>query len=90
MERLRRAFASVVRGDTAVSLPSDPMVARVKHQVELVAIAMRDERMDRLRAAATVGARVRLVLVDGGLAGLDAGLLVARASRWVDEIYRAA
>ena len=90
MERLRHAFASVARGDSDARLPAKPLAALLHETRELVALAMRDEGMNQPRAVAAVRARVRLVLDDGGLTGQIAGVLVARASQWVDEIYRAA
>jgi hypothetical protein len=78
-------------GDTrAAWAESNRLFAMVKHEVELVATAMRDEGLDRARAAAAVRAHVRFVLYDGGLREQEAESVVARASDWVDEIYQAA
>ena len=69
---------------------SNRLFATVKHEVELVALAMRDEGVNQALAAATVRAHVRFVLYDGGLREQEAESVVARASEWVEEIYRAA
>jgi len=94
--RARSSHASSRRirelaGETrAAWAESNRLFETVKHEVELVALAMRDDGVDRVRAAATVRAHVRFVLYDGGLREQEAESVVVRASEWVDRIYQAA
>jgi hypothetical protein len=82
-----RALAAETRGAWADT--SRAFVA-MRRQVETIAIRMRDAGIEREHAGATVRAHIRYVLYDGGLREQEAEPVVARASDWVDEVYRAA
>lgn len=62
----------------------------LRDEVERVARTLRDAGVDDRAAVATVRAHIRFVLYDGGLSEQDAEPVVARASRWVEQIYTAA
>jgi hypothetical protein len=82
-----RALAAETRGAWA---DSSRAFMAMRRQVETVAIRMRDAGIERAHAGATVRAHIRYVLYDGGLREQEAEPVVARATDWVDEVYRAA
>jgi hypothetical protein len=69
---------------------SSQAFAAMRGQVEFVAFGMRKAGVEHEHAAATVRAHIRYVLYDGGLREQEAEPLVAHATSWVDEVYRAA
>lgn len=73
-----------------VWLVADAAHALLRNEVERIARMMRDAGVDHRAAIATVRAHIRFVLYDGGLAEQDAEPVVARASRWVEQVYAAA
>ena len=94
--RARATRASVRRVRALVSetreawAAADLIYGHMRGEVERVARALKDSGLDRATAAATIRAHIRFVLYDGGLAERDAEPVVARASRWVDTVFRAA
>jgi hypothetical protein len=69
---------------------ADRYFTTMRHQVEKVAIRMREEGMDEHAAAAAMRAHVRFVLYDGGLREMDVEPVVERTSAWVAALYEAA
>ena len=69
---------------------ADEMHAVLRAEVEEVATALRDAGVENGAAVATVRARIRFVLYDGGLTEQDAEPVVERASLWVEQVYAAA
>lgn len=69
---------------------ADEVFGAMRHEVEVVAGAMRASGVARDDAAAAVRAHVRFVLYDGGLGERDAEPVVERASLWVEMAYSAA
>lgn len=84
--RLRRA--AVQMRDTWTE--ADAVHSVLRSEVERIARGMRDAGLDDRAAIATVRARIRFLLYDGGNAEQDAEPVVARASLWVEQIYAAA
>jgi hypothetical protein len=84
--RLRR-LAVQMRGAWAEAAAAHSVL---RDEVERVARTLRDAGVDDRAAVATVRAHIRFVLYDGGLTEQDAEPVVARASRWVEQIYAAA
>ena len=69
---------------------ADALHTVLRAEVEHVARVMRDSGVDDRAAVATVKARIRFVLYDGGLTEQDAEPVVQRASLWVEQVYAAA
>ena len=84
--RLRRAAAQMRNAWE----DAEAVHAVLRHEVERVARAMRNDGIDDLAAVATVRAHIRFVLYDGGLTEQDAEPVVERASLWVEQVYAAA
>ena len=84
--RLRR-LAAQMRGAWAEAEAAHSVL---RDEVERVARTLREAGVDDRAAVATVRAHIRFVLYDGGLTEQDAEPVVARASRWVEQIYAAA
>jgi DNA-directed RNA polymerase sigma subunit (sigma70/sigma32) len=84
--RLRR-LAAQMRGAWAEAEAAHSVL---RDEVERVARTLREAGVDDRAAVATVRAHIRFVLYDGGLTEQDAEPVVARASRWVEDIYAAA
>jgi predicted component of type VI protein secretion system len=92
--RVSRAASSLLRR-TAVQMReawanADAMHSVLRTEVEEIARAMRDAGVDDHAAVATVRARIRFVLYDGGLTEQDTEPVVERASLWVEQVYAAA
>ena len=92
--RLQRASAYRVRALIAETRDTwegaNAIYAVMRVQVERVAREMRDAGIEDRDALATVRARLRFVLYDGGLTEQDAEPVVQRASNWVEQVYAAA
>ena len=69
---------------------AEVMHSVLRDEVERVARLMRDSGVDDQTALATVRARIRFVLYDGGLTEQDAEPVVERVSLWVEQVYAAA
>lgn len=69
---------------------ADLINAMMRRQVTGVASAMRDAGISETDAATAVRAHIRFLLYDGGLREVEAEPVVARATAWVEETYRAA
>ena len=85
---LRRRRAAVQMRDTWTE--ADAVHSVLRSEVERIAREMREAGLDDRAAIATVRARIRFLLYDGGNAEQDAEPVVARASLWVEQIYAAA
>lgn len=85
-ERLRR---TIVRMRQAWA-DADAMHSVLRSAVERLAREMCEAGVDDREAVATVRARIRFVLYDGGLTEQDAEPVVQRASNWVEQVYAAA
>jgi hypothetical protein len=69
---------------------AEAMHAILRAEVEEIARSLRDAGVDDRAAVATVRARIRFVLYDGGLTEQDTEPVVQRASLWVSQVYDAA
>lgn len=91
--RVSRAASSLLRR-SVLQMRDAWTNAEAKHavlraEVEGVARAMREAGVEDHDAVATVRARIRFVLYDGGLTEQDAEPVVDRASLWVEQVYAA-
>jgi hypothetical protein len=85
-----RRIRSLAFETRAAWAESSIVFAAMRQEVEAVAQAMRSEGVERAHAGAAVRAHMRFVLYDGGLREQEAESVIARASEWVDLVYRAA
>jgi hypothetical protein len=69
---------------------ADLINSMLRRQVAVVANGMRAAGMSETEATTVVRAHIRFVLYDGGLREVEAEPVVARATTWVEETYRAA
>jgi hypothetical protein len=84
-----RSTALVQEGRTSLAV-ANLLFSTLRSELACAVQSMRDAGLDEPAAAASVRARIRFVLYDGGFRESEAEPVVDRATGWVRELFQAA